>query len=329
LTKWARVPEIRWDLTTSTVLTMEFVEGTTFLALCRAHEQGQTEEVRRLSGGADLDKVVERLGNECFHQLFNTGLFHGDPHPGNVVLQPDGRFAFLALGIAGELTGRHREVLRSFVENLAHGRYSESAEDYSALCVLTAETDDDAWLGDLTEVLADWRESALDPDAPLHRRHIGRLQGGIAGAMRRNAVRTRPNQLLVWRALVMMDTTTLRLPVQFDLIRSMTAFFRARQARAAFRPPDWEDTWPLTAAQRGLATMRRAGGPRGQPVQALRSAVRPTGATSARDVLLLVACAIATGVAVIVPYSGLFAVAVGSTAGALLLGRAVTRQTRG
>jgi ubiquinone biosynthesis protein len=226
MSRQGHVPFVRWDLTTPRLLSMEFVEGETFHTLCVLSETGRTDELARILDGIDLQKVVGHLADQCFHQLFVTGLFHGDPHPANAILRKDGSFVFLDCGIYGELTPDHRRNFSSFVENLASGRFYESAQYYTRLCRITASTDVDAWMTDVAAALAEWQRGLSDPDAPIERRHMGRLQGNVAVAMRKHNVLTLPNQLLVWRALVLLDTTTLRLPIRFDVLGAMVSFFR-------------------------------------------------------------------------------------------------------
>jgi ubiquinone biosynthesis protein len=164
--------------------------------------------------------------------MFQVGFFHGDPHPGNVLVRRDGSFAFLDCGITGELSYDQRKSLRGFVENLAFERFAESAIDYTRLCRITAATDVDAWIYDLATNLAKWRQALGDRRAVLVERHMGSLQAAIALAMRRHRVQTLPNQILVWRALVLMDTTLLRLPFRFDVLSAMESFFRRGERRA-------------------------------------------------------------------------------------------------
>ena len=228
------VPSIRWDLSTSRVLSMEYVEGRTFLTLCRLHDAGRGDEVGRLIPIEKLEVAVTNLADECFRQLFITGFFHGDPHPGNAILRDDGSFVFLDCGISGELPPDHRANLSGFVESLALGRFAESASFYTHLCVFTSATDPDAWMNDIVSALADWFASVHDPHSPIKHRHIGHLQGQIASAMRRNSVLTLPNQVLVWRALVLLDTTTLRLPIRFDVLDALADFFRHTRSNFGF-----------------------------------------------------------------------------------------------
>jgi ubiquinone biosynthesis protein len=227
------VPTIRWDLTTTRLLSMQFIEGESFLTICRLSEAGRSAELAEILRGIDFHEVVSNLADECFNQLFTTGFFHGDPHPGNVILRKDGVFTFLDFGISGELSDQQRNDLAGFVENLALGKLTSSAFYYTRLCELSPSTDVDAWMDDVTAALASWYAGLSNPDAPIESRHMGQLQGKITVAMRRHNVLNRPKQLLVWRALVLLDTTTLRLPIRFDLLAALGSFFLKRHGNLA------------------------------------------------------------------------------------------------
>jgi len=220
------VPRIRWDLTTSRVLAMEYIEGVSVLTLCRLSEAGRADEIRRLLPGVDLQRLITGLVDACFRQFFETGFFHGDPHPANILVRPDNSFVFIDCGIFGELSPEHRRDLREYIEALTEERYSDAAEYYMRLCHPTPWTDVLDWKRDLVAVLTAWHRALKDRDAPRAHRHMGWWQGRIAQTMTKHHVRMRPNLLLVWRAMVMLDTTALQLPGRFDLLQATVNYFR-------------------------------------------------------------------------------------------------------
>jgi len=90
-------PRVYWELTSSTVLTMEWVEGIGFNRL------GELDEA-----GVDRQEIARR-GITCYYeQVFIHGFYHADPHPGNLFAMPDGRVAFTDFGRTGELTDKAR-----------------------------------------------------------------------------------------------------------------------------------------------------------------------------------------------------------------------------
>jgi predicted unusual protein kinase regulating ubiquinone biosynthesis (AarF/ABC1/UbiB family) len=87
------VPKIYWNETTSKVLTMEFIHGTKVTDL---------EEQARLN--ISPAKVNRLLIKTYLKQLLEDGFFHADPHPGNLLVMPDGRLAFFDFGMVGRIT---------------------------------------------------------------------------------------------------------------------------------------------------------------------------------------------------------------------------------
>lgn len=87
------VPRIYWSATTSKVLTMEFIHGTKVTAL---------EELR--ARDVSPEKVNRLLIKTYLKQLLEDGFFHADPHPGNLLVMPDGRLAFFDFGMVGRIT---------------------------------------------------------------------------------------------------------------------------------------------------------------------------------------------------------------------------------
>jgi len=87
------VPRIYWHATTDKVLTMEFIHGTKVTAL---------EELR--ARNVSPEKVNRLLIRTYLKQLLEDGFFHADPHPGNLLVMPDGRLAFFDFGMVGRIT---------------------------------------------------------------------------------------------------------------------------------------------------------------------------------------------------------------------------------
>ena len=94
------IPGIHLDLSTSRVLTMEYIEGTRFHNI-RPLLLTPSERRRVASMGADA----------IFKMAFEDGFFHGDPHPGNLILTPHGSLALLDFGMVGYMSRGDIEAL--------------------------------------------------------------------------------------------------------------------------------------------------------------------------------------------------------------------------
>ncbi len=95
------IPGVYWEFCTKRVLTEQFLEGI---------------KVTELDTGSDLLKVdrlyLAKKGCEAvLRQILDLGLFHGDPHPGNVLIMGHDRIGFLDFGIVGRLDPQTRETI--------------------------------------------------------------------------------------------------------------------------------------------------------------------------------------------------------------------------
>jgi ubiquinone biosynthesis protein len=95
--KGIRIPRVHDELSSGTVLTLEYFGGVKLL-------EAQLSAERR----TELARVVL---DTAFRQLFEDGLFHADPHPGNFLLLPDGDIGLIDFGLVGRLTRQMREQL--------------------------------------------------------------------------------------------------------------------------------------------------------------------------------------------------------------------------
>ena len=100
------IPKVHQHLSSATVLTLDFVAGT------------KVSEVTA-EGGFDLEQVAKNIIEAAFRQLFVDGLFHGDPHPGNLLVLPGNRIALLDFGLVGRLTRAQQEALVTLIVAVA------------------------------------------------------------------------------------------------------------------------------------------------------------------------------------------------------------------
>jgi ubiquinone biosynthesis protein len=87
------IPKVHLGYSTSRILTLQYVEGTRFRDI-RPLLLTPSERRRVASMGADA----------IFKMAFEYGFFHGDPHPGNLLLTPDGDLALLDFGMVGYMS---------------------------------------------------------------------------------------------------------------------------------------------------------------------------------------------------------------------------------
>lgn len=107
------VPHVYWEYTTSRVLTMEYVEGVKINDLAELERRGLNRK-----------RAAENLGKAVLKQILEDGFFHGDPHPGNILVLPGEVLAFLDFGIVGELSERTKDQFTDLLLGIV-GRNSQ------------------------------------------------------------------------------------------------------------------------------------------------------------------------------------------------------------
>jgi predicted unusual protein kinase regulating ubiquinone biosynthesis (AarF/ABC1/UbiB family) len=139
------VPQPVAGYTATRVLTMDYVSGTKVTAI---------SPVARVE--LDHKNLADTLVRAYLTQIVIDGVFHADPHPGNVFVTDDGRLALIDLGMIGRLSPQMQERLLKLLLAVSEGRGEEAAD--------VAVT--------LGEKLADFNE-------PGFRRDLGLLVGRI------------------------------------------------------------------------------------------------------------------------------------------------------
>jgi ubiquinone biosynthesis protein len=85
-------PVVVAELSSPRVLTTEFVDGTKVTDFVRLEEQG-----------IDRPALAERILRTYCQMVFVDGVYHADPHPGNILVHPDGSITFVDFGAVGRL----------------------------------------------------------------------------------------------------------------------------------------------------------------------------------------------------------------------------------
>ena len=95
LEQFAEAPRVYPEFTTTKVLALEFISG---IKIDRITELNSKE--------IDTKVIARRLAISYFKQIFEYGFFHADPHPGNLLVLPNGHICYLDFGMMGSMLPR-------------------------------------------------------------------------------------------------------------------------------------------------------------------------------------------------------------------------------
>jgi len=182
-----QVPQPVPDYSTRCVLTMDYVQGRKITSL---------GPLARLEmNGAPL---AEELFKAYLKQVLVDGLFHADPHPGNVFLTDDGRIALLDLGMVGHTTPDMQENLLKLLLAISEGNSEQAADLVVRISQTTEEFNETEFRRRLGQLMA------LRQDQGLQQINVGKSLLEVT----RNAA---DNGLFVPSELTLLGKTLLQL----------------------------------------------------------------------------------------------------------------------
>ncbi|UOQ45276.1 AarF/UbiB family protein [Halobacillus salinarum] len=111
------IPDYYEDLSTNRVLVMEWIEGTKITDLSFIHNHGINRE--------QLAKTLFDLGID---QFLYAGMFHADPHAGNLMLKSDGTLVLIDFGMVGEVRNEDVHSLRKMIQGFILDDYDKVIE---------------------------------------------------------------------------------------------------------------------------------------------------------------------------------------------------------
>jgi predicted unusual protein kinase regulating ubiquinone biosynthesis (AarF/ABC1/UbiB family) len=122
-------PQVFWDFTSRRVLTTEYIEGIKV-----------TDKAGLQATGVDIHRLLSQGVRANLKQLFEHGLFHADPHPGNLLVLPeDGTLVFLDFGMMGIISDDQKERMVEIFVDVINRRPENLKENLIGLGFLRSD----------------------------------------------------------------------------------------------------------------------------------------------------------------------------------------------
>ncbi len=231
------VPRIFGEATTRRVLTMEHSPG---------HRMDQDAGLPAQTG------IARELMRLFLTHVFEHGVFHADPHPGNIFLLPDGRICFHDFGAIGELSPRLQENLRQLFLAIMARDAGWVASAYLGMGGATAELDRAAFTSDLSASLDRYyRESNLGKQS------FGAILQEFISLGRKHHIRLLRETMMLVRAFAELESLVRRLDPQFSSLAAFQAY-SGRLLKHAFLPE--LGVGNVAQAYRMVSTLREVAG---------------------------------------------------------------------
>ena len=196
---FAKVPRVYWEYSTQRVLTTEW---------CAGARPVDADKMRRL--GIDPVRAAKNIGLLMLYQVFQVGFFHGDPHPGNLLLQPGERVVFLDCGNCQNLSRKMRDEVGMLLLALLDQDTDGLTDALLEIGVISEETDIEALRMDIDRMVA--RYVALRTTDV----RLGEAMDNLLGLVFKHRIRVSPIMGAIGRAMLVAEGVCRQLNPSFN-----------------------------------------------------------------------------------------------------------------
>ncbi len=203
------MPDVVEECSTGRVLTMEYVEGT---KITRVDELDRT--------GIDRSRLAETLQRVYLKMLVEDGVFHADPHPGNLAVTDDGRVVFYDFGMSGRVEPYIQDRIVEFYRAVASQDIDAILDTLVAMGTLSPEAD----RGLMAEVLELAIRDARGEQIEQYR--VNQIIEQVESTIYEFPLRLPRNLALILRVATVVEGVCVTLDEDFDFIDVATTYLR-------------------------------------------------------------------------------------------------------
>ncbi|NTW36386.1 MAG: phosphotransferase [Syntrophobacteraceae bacterium] len=143
-------PKIYWEYSSKSLLTMEMIDGI------------KVSDIDAMTAaGLDIKLIAQRGADAFVRMVLQHGFFHGDPHPGNVLILPDNVICMLDFG----MTGRLDPILKNHLTDILVAILRRDSEEVISLLIYSGDITDNinirALRRDISEFIDKYYELSL------------------------------------------------------------------------------------------------------------------------------------------------------------------------
>ena len=195
-----KVPKIYWEFTSKNMLVLEYVNGI------------RIDDLYALKKAKHNIKKITEIGTEVFFlQVFRDGFFHGDMHPGNILINQEGVLVPIDFGIMGRLSNKDRQFLALLLTYLLNKNYKKVVEIHYEANMLGKDISHDH--------LAQAIRAICSPilNKPIGEVSLAKLLGQILGLSKEFNIEVQPQFTLLQKTMLMAEGTTRQINPEINM----------------------------------------------------------------------------------------------------------------
>ncbi|QEG32807.1 ABC1 kinase family protein [Bythopirellula goksoeyrii] len=209
-----KIPKSYPEMSTEQVLVMEWLEGVPISDL---------QQVR--ASGVDLAEVARSGAEAYLEMIFQHGIYHADPHPGNLLLMPDGKIGLLDFGMVVRLDDSMREAIEDMLLAIVEQDANRLGSVVVRMGAVPAGLDETSLNLDLSDFVSHYANQSLD------RFELGAALSEMIDIMLQYHIMLPSPMSLLLKVLIMLEGTAKRLEPSFSLMEVLEPYRQKVVAR--------------------------------------------------------------------------------------------------
>lgn len=217
-----RIPRIHWSLTTSRVLTMEFLEGPSVSTYLKMLDRGDEAALGRLREAGFIPEIFSaNVISNFLQDAFRHGVFHADLHPANLLILPNNVVGYVDFGIVATLTAEARRKQIELTLAYASGNAESIYQQFLNICTPTADADLEGMRTRIQQLSKQWYEEPAVGGQVKFRISVTAAMMDLLSICRDYGVLVDREMIKYIRSTFLVDGLVTRLSPGFDIAKSL------------------------------------------------------------------------------------------------------------
>jgi len=200
-------PRVYWEATAKGALTLEYVDG------IKVSESAAID-----AAGLNRREIARRGAVAFLKMVLEHGVFHGDPHPGNVLIMPGNVICLLDFGMVGRLD----PTLKRYLTDVLSCVIKRDVDELVDTILSSGEQSEVINLGALKKDLAEFIDGYFE--IPLQEIEVGRMLLEFIDLISTHRIKISPDLTLLVKVLVVVEGMGRQLDPQFDMVGHLRPF---------------------------------------------------------------------------------------------------------
>jgi len=216
-----RIPRVYPELCTEHVLVMQWLEGIPLT---------EPDELR--ASGIEMTEVTLRGAEMYLEMIFRHGLYHADPHPGNLLVMPDGAIGLLDFGMVVRIDETLREEIGDMLLAIIEQDANRLVSVVMRVGAVPPRLDETSLSLDLTDFVSHYAHQSVDQF------ELAAALTEMFELVRRYEIVLPSSMALLLKVLIMLEGTAQKLQPNFSLMEVIQPY--QRKILAQRMSPSWQ-----------------------------------------------------------------------------------------